>query len=199
MRPGFTLMETLIALAITAMVAVVALEMLASMTAHARRLETAMTDATNATLQTLPMRRAIEQTLPSYADTGEFFQGEAGAATGLTSAPATGRQGRPAGYALALTMREGVAHLDYSEAGVVLFSRPLGAGERRFEFVESRGALHEQWPPAERHPDDPDFYIAAPSLIRIVDVDDPEAVIAAYAPVNDRRPPLRARDIANAM
>lgn len=194
MRAGFTLIETLIALAITSVIAIVTLEMLASMSAHALRLEAAMTRASTATLQTLPMRRAIEGTLPDYADSAAAFTGDDRRLAGLTATPALGG-GRPAAFTLTLEADSDGERLVYSEDGAPLFSRPLGRGAHQFVYVDQRGARHTVWPPDVRHRDDPEFYIPSPSLIIVADTLDDDRQVAAYAPTADRRPPLRGRDI----
>lgn len=207
MRSGFTLLETLIALVITSVVVVATLEMIAALSEHAVRVERALVSANASTLEALPLRRAIENAIPGYADEPLHFEGDERRFSSITQAGVLAEPGRPTPFSAALEASEAGEALVYSEAGEPVLRRELGRGPHRFVFVDRRGERHAQWPPEERRRDDPTFYILSPVLILVIDesLDDDSAsddkgaggVVAAYAPREDRRPPLRTQDMAD--
>lgn len=194
MRPGFTLLETLIALVIASIVAIVTLEMVYGLTRHAASLEAAMAEASDATLATLPMRRAVEGVVPSYADEPGAFAGERRRIAANTRHSAFSASGRPIGFTLEIQESDHGDMLVYSEGGAAYFQRPLTGRSHVFRFVDRAGRIHAEWPPQDGFLEDPVYYIPSPLFILVFQGDE-TAPSAAYAPTQTRRPPIRSRDV----
>jgi prepilin-type N-terminal cleavage/methylation domain-containing protein len=190
MRSGFTLLETLIALVIAALIALVLMDTLSAATGHAARIEQATREHTQRTLALIPMTRALNGITPDYHD-GEFvFVGSALTARGLTTAAAARIDRGPAGFELAIESRGSQPVLRYREAGEDLFEVDIPAGAQ-FSFRDPRGETHPVWPPAEGFGFDPLYYRPVPVAIVITAGD---TIVLAAAPTATTGLTLRIRD-----
>lgn len=190
MRSGFTLLETLIALVIAALITLVLMDTLAAATGHANRIEQATRDHTNRTLALIPVMRALSGITPDYHDAEHVFVGDATAARGLTVAGTGGDGIGPTAFELALENRSGRGVMVYREAGETLFEIEVPDGAR-LSYRDAKGVAHEVWPPEDGIDPDPVYYRPIPSAILIRAGD---AVVLAAAPARTIGLTLRVRD-----
>ncbi|WP_420434336.1 PulJ/GspJ family protein [Hyphobacterium sp.] len=190
MRSGFTLLETLIALVIAALITLVLMDTLSAATGHATRIEQATRAHTERTLALIPVMRALNGITPDYHDAEHVFAGDAAAASGLTVTGINGDSMGPTGFELALEDRAGQAIMIYREAGETLFEIEVPDGAR-LSYRDAKGVTHEVWPPEDGVDPDPVYFRPVPSAILIQAGD--TAVLAA-APARTIGLTLRVRD-----
>ncbi|MBI1235700.1 MAG: prepilin-type N-terminal cleavage/methylation domain-containing protein [Alphaproteobacteria bacterium] len=192
MRSGFTLLETLIALVIAALITLVLMDTLSAATGHASRIEAATRAHTARTLALIPVMRALDAAVPDYHDAENVFTGDAVRASGLTVAGVAGTESRPAAFALEIAREAGAdeARLIYHEAGEALISVAVPA-EARLAYRDDDGVTHEVWPPEDGFDPDPLYYRPIPSAILILDG---ERAVLAAAPARTSGLTLRVRD-----
>lgn len=167
MRSGFTLLETLIGLVIAALIALVTLDSLSAVAAHAARLMEQGRRQTDRTLALMPLQRALEEAVPDYHDAAGIFEGEARLIRGLTMAPPSGAAGLPARFELRIETRGGQAVLVYLEQDRQLIVTSL-EGDPAFTYQDNSGRLHEAWPPVEGlGAGDPLYQVPVPALILV--------------------------------
>ncbi len=201
MRPGFTLIETLIALVIAAMVTLVLLDTLSAISAQAARLDRAVAGTQEQIVDWLTLERAIAGLQPDYLEGGTPFEGDEAGFQGLTDLPLTGHAGAVGIVSLTLEEEEAehdgraVSRLVYAENGaeVTRLVLPVSA---RLAYVDIDGNAHAVWPPEEGFPVDPLFYRPVPRLIMIVPENaDSTAMVHAFAVSRSRPPMARQRDV----
>lgn len=190
MRSGFTLLETLIALVIAALITLVLMDTLSAATGHATRIEQATRAHTARTLALIPVMRALNAAVPDYHDAENVFTGDAVRASGLTVAGVAGMDASPAAFALEIAADSGAARLIYRENGEALIETEVPAGTR-LAYRDPDGMVHEVWPPEEGFDPDPLYYRPIPAAILILDGEN--AVLAA-APSRTTGLTLRVRD-----
>jgi len=190
MRSGFTLIETLIALVIAALITLVLMDALSAATGHAARIGEATRTHTTRTLALIPMIRALTAAAPDYHDAEHVFTGTPSTARGLTLAGAAGTDSGPAAFSLELTQSNGETRLIYRENGEALIEVTVPAGAH-LAYRDGDGTEHEVWPPEDGLDPDPLYYRPIPAAILILD--GAEAVLAA-APARTTGLTLRTRD-----
>jgi len=190
MRSGFTLLETLIALVIAALITLVLMDSLSAATGHAARLEEANRTHTARVLALVPVRRALEGAVPDYHDGEAVFTGEAQRARGLTLSGADAADGSPAVFEIAIEAAGANAKLIYSEGGRALIETALPEGAR-LAYRDPSGAIHDVWPPEDGFEPDPLYYRPVPATILILDG---ETSVLAAAPARTTGLTLRTRD-----
>ncbi len=190
MRSGFTLLETLIALIIAALITLVLMDTLSAATGHATRIEQATRAHTARTLALIPVMRALDSAVPDYHDAENVFTGDAARASGLTLAGMAGTDPGPVAFTLEIAEGTSAARLIYHEAGEALIEVTVPAGSR-LAYRDAGGAAHAVWPPEEGFDPDPLYYRPIPAAILIMDGED--AVLAA-APARTAGLTLRVRD-----
>lgn len=189
MGSGFTLLETLIALVISALLTLVVMDSLSAATGHAARLEAATRAHTERALALMPVRRALEGAAPDYHDGDAIFAGDGRQARGFTLAGANGAPGR---FEIAIAAGDGAARLIYSEDGQALMNLSLPV-EARLVFRDEAGLEHDVWPPPEGFGlGDPEYYRPVPPAVIIADGD---RAILAVRTAHRAVPTLRVRDL----
>jgi prepilin-type N-terminal cleavage/methylation domain-containing protein len=192
MRSGFTLLETLIALVIAALITLVLMDTLSAATGHATRIEAATRAHTARTLALFPVLRALDAAAPDYHDGEHVFTGDASMARGLTLAGVAGVDASPSPFALEIASAEGAedARLIYREHGEALIEVAVPAGAH-LAYRDDDGETHEVWPPEDGFDPDPLYYRPIPSAILILDG---ERAVLAAAPARTTGLTLRVRD-----
>ena len=166
MRSGFTLLETLIALVIAALITLVLMDTLAAATGHANRVEQATRNLTERTLALIPFMRSLNAAVPDYHDEEHVFTGDAAAASGLTVAGMTADGFGPTYFELAIENRGDQGVMVYREGGETLFEAEIPANAQ-LSYRDARGASHDVWPPEGGFDPDPIYYRPVPSAILI--------------------------------
>lgn len=112
---GYTLIEVLIMLAITAILAATVLETVRASTANGIRIEQAARHATQDYITLASVRRAIEASRPDYSDSANTFMGDETQFSALTSYPITSTQAGLLAYTLRFENETDGARLVYEE------------------------------------------------------------------------------------
>lgn len=193
MRSGFTLLETLIALVIAAMVTLVLLDSLSRVAEHASRLEQLTHRASENTLAAIPFRRALEAAVADYHDGSAPFTGRPDRVTGLTLQAVSAQHGEPAPFTLAIEGEGADTRLVYSETGETIFTFSLPA-DSVLQYRDKTALLHDIWPPADGFGlDDPEFFQPVPAAFLVMAGSMP---VLAITPLYSHAPSLRAEDVS---
>jgi prepilin-type N-terminal cleavage/methylation domain-containing protein len=194
MRSGFTLLETLIALVIAALLTLVLLDSLASATGHAVRLAQLDRAQNGRVLAVIPVLRALQGAIPEYHDGEGLFVGEATQLKGLTLSGVGkgggGVSGAPVVFAITIETDERGTWLRYFEHDQMLASIAVPEGT----FIVYRGPdgqVHPAWPPAEGLEFDPVYYRPVPAAVvfRVGEIE-----LMSAEPARDAGLTLRAVD-----
>lgn len=202
MRPGFTLIETLIALVIAAMVTLVLLDSLSAIAAQAARLERAVAGTQEQIIDWLTLERAIAGLQPDYLEGGTPFEGDETRFRGLTDLPLTGHAGAVGIITLTLEEDEAagrdgrpVSRLVYAENGEMVTTLDLET-PARLVYLDMDGDTYPEWPPEQGFPVNPLFYRPVPRAILLVpEGADSTTILHAFAVTRSRSPMARQRDI----
>lgn len=156
---GYTLIEVLIMLAVTAILAATVLETVRASTANGVRIEQAARNATQDYISLASVRRAVEASRPDYNDGASTFSGNETQFSALTSYPITSAHASLQAYSLSLVNDPSGVSLVYEDQGgrfPVQFW-PEGQGrwtylgevsEARIGFVRRTGEPRERdWTP----------------------------------------------------
>ncbi|MDZ7628379.1 MAG: prepilin-type N-terminal cleavage/methylation domain-containing protein [Parvularculaceae bacterium] len=167
---GFTLLELLIALAISSVVLTIFVQSLSQQARMNTRIRDAAARALSRSIEEARFRTIIDGLTPAWPEAkGEFFVGTAGALRGLTRTPLSASRAlvpvfvtiEPVEPAFALRYKEGAT--DWT---IARFS-----AEARFTYLGADGVWYDAWPP-EENPDPGSFGDAAffetPQLPRAV-------------------------------
>ena len=194
MRSGFTLLETLIALVIAALVTLVTLDSLASATGHAARLAQMDKTQNERVLAMIPVRRALQGAVADYHDGEGVFVGEALQLKGLTlSGVGKGggvASGAPVLFAIRIEADEGGTWLSYSEQDIRLVRIAVPDGTS-IAYYGPSGQKYDVWPPDGGSEFDPVYFLPVPVLIafRVG-----ETELMSAAPARDAGLTLRTAD-----
>lgn len=112
---GYTLIEVLIMLAVTAILAATVLETVRASTANGIRIEQAARNASQDYITLASVRRAVQASRPDYIDGAHRFVGDETSFSALTSEPLSTGQAKIKPYSLTLMNDSQGAHLIYQE------------------------------------------------------------------------------------
>lgn len=162
---GYTLIEVLIMLAVTAILAATVLETVRASTANGIRIEQAARNASQDYITLASVRRAVQASRPDYIDGAHKFVGDETGFSSLTSLSATTAGPGALGYRVSLVNAPEGANLVYEDEGGSLqaVSWPGGIGrlsyfgeapDDQIGFRSRLGEPHtrewsEQWPPRQ--------------------------------------------------
>ena len=156
---GYTLIEVLIMLAVTAILAATVLETVRASTANGVRIEQAARNATQDYISLASVRRAVEASRADYVDQANTFQGDETRFSALTSYAITSAHAGLQAYSLTLINEPGGVTLVYEDQGgrFPIHFWPGGQGrwsylgeesEARTGFVQRMGEPRERgWTP----------------------------------------------------
>ncbi len=160
---GFTLMEVLVVLVITALISVVLIQGFALILGARNSVQSKIVGLEQIVLQQNIFMEPLKGVLPDYPDRPHIFRGETKMVRGLTVRPLQSRFGSPVGFSLTMNYDQArdETELVYQESGFA--PQTLGRWEGSdgaFQYRDRDGAWLESWPP---HPDTPQ----TPWLIRL--------------------------------
>lgn len=156
-REGFTLLEALVCLAITALVAVLVLDAVRLAGTGAIRIERFVRSELGARIDMIALRDAVSGSRAEHVDTMHAFSGDAGSFNGYTTRSVMPASAGSANYTVELIRETGTVTLVYreqtggedEEAGWHVMSWPADAA--RFEYRDDlTGAWVESWPIVRR-------------------------------------------------
>ena len=171
---GYSLMEVLVMLAITAVVSALILQTIRAATANGLRIERHSQATIHDRLDVIALRRAMSGALIGYANTDDAFRGTATYATGLTARPMAPGDGPVVPFRLEIETDTASARLVYEEDGQRYRILETDGGDLALSYWWDDGETGrwiEQWPPADgfvgpAYPSPP-FYTPLPQLVRV--------------------------------
>lgn len=203
---GYTLIEVLIMLAVTAILAATVLETVRASTANGIRIEQAARNASQDYITLASVRRAVQASRPDYIDGAHRFVGDEMQFSALTSAPVASYRAGVEPFNIQFVEEDSGVSLVYEDAagslrvghwrGATGRFRYLGEDpEDGFDFVRSttgqsrQHTWSEAWPRrvlGRTSPQEPNYYSPLPLAIRAEILTDGsvEAVMVFQLPLN---------------
>lgn len=146
---GFTLLEALVVLVLTALIATVLVEGIGRVADLRRRMASRVEAAPELAMRTGWFRNAIAATLPDLRRGSDRFRGDAATLSGITTAPLGDASGVPTPYAWRIRGVEGGYVLETRERAdwiaVLGWREPAG----KFTFLGPDGRIRDRWPTDE--------------------------------------------------
>jgi prepilin-type N-terminal cleavage/methylation domain-containing protein len=146
---GFTLLEVLVVLVITALVSAVLMQGMGLVLGLRDNLGEKLLDLDQLSLERNRVLLPLEGLVPDFDDGDDKFEGVEGRVSGLTLKPLLRREGRPTRFAINLLYDESsnLNTLVYQEGNdpVVTLSSWEG-GQARFRYIGVDGEWVESWP-----------------------------------------------------
>ena len=150
LQRGFTLVEVLVVLVITALLSTLLLQALAQVSRLQARFGAQIEQSQGGAMRADWFRQLLQGLKPDYADGPQRFTGGSDRIEGLSSTGLSVAGGAPLSFALEI--RSGDARggqLSYRAGAAQLeLIRWNGGGRAEFAYLDSAGAEHAQWPPA---------------------------------------------------
>jgi len=147
---GFTLMELLVVLAIAGLVSSILFEALSQTLRLQSRFGQQLESGQGTAMRADWFRQAIQGLQTDFADGKQVFRGRTDMLEGMSSLALSADPGAPAPFAIRLVSTGDMGRAVVYESGpgsTTLVN--LGERSGRLVYVDSRGAEHGQWPPAE--------------------------------------------------
>ena len=146
---GFTLLEVLVVLVITALVSAVLMQGMGLVLGLRDNLGEKLLDLDQLSLERNRVTFPLEGVVPDFDDGEDLFKGVEGSVSGLTTKPLLRREGRPTRFAINLQYDAGsrLNTLVYQEGNdpVITLSSWEG-GQARFRYIGVDGQWVESWP-----------------------------------------------------
>jgi general secretion pathway protein J len=146
---GFTLVEVLVVLVITALLSTLLLQALSQVSRLQARFGSQIEQSQGGAMRADWFRQLLQGLKPDYADGPQRFAGASSRIEGLSSSGLSATGGAPLPFTLEivpgasgggqLRYRSGTAQLD--------LIRWRGAGRAEFAYLDTAGTEHAQWPP----------------------------------------------------
>jgi len=189
---GFTLMEMLVVMLLTAMITGVLLQGLQQVMQLQQRFGAELYNTQQGAMLKHWFRRSINGVLADYVDGSHPFRGEETRMSGLTLASLTAEEGLllPFVWRLRFDPQQALTQLTYGEdATQVILAWPGKSG--RFRYFDDKGEGHETWPPPLGK------WPQLPSAIKLEyeSAGERQSIIAVPQTLGD--PPLRLKDLQN--
>lgn len=148
---GFTLLETLVVLVITALISVVLVQGMGLVLSARTSVESKLVDADQFILQRNVLLDPLRGVVPDYPDRPNIFSGQLRQVRGFTVKPLQERLGSPVGFTMAMDYDSGTdeTFVTYRELGsepLVVARWPGNVGG--FYYRDRTGDWNEAWPPA---------------------------------------------------
>jgi prepilin-type N-terminal cleavage/methylation domain-containing protein len=191
MSRGFTLLEALVVLVITALISVVLVQGLGLLLGARTSVQNKLVEIDEAVIEQSLFLEPLRGVVPDYNERPHTFVGESKRLHGITTRPLQGRTGTPVPFTLTISFdpSSNLSTLIYQEDNTPAL--PLGSWQGEsgtFAYRNMRGAWQEAWPP-EKDP----FAPQTPWLIRFErGAGFPKNLVASVNGTHQR--PLRFRD-----
>ncbi len=202
MARGFTLLETLIALVIASITALVLLQSIMAVARGTSGVDAALARALESEFSHSATADALAGSVADYLDAPGVFAGTAQTLAGATRRPVLAPHGTPAEFALELRSAARGTVLVYSEGGREIEAMRFEAAEAEFRYAyRSTGALYageppavlETWPPDAHYDRSHVYFRPPPELVMVVDGEG--RTLWAVAVKGGAEAPLRGSDL----
>jgi len=147
---GFTLVEVLVVLVITALVSMLLFQALAQVYRLQGRFGEQLAQSQGGAMHADWYRQLIEGLRTDYAEGRQRFGGQQRKLAGLSSTPLTATGG--AAQWITLEIADHELRYQAGEQRATLMSWPQ-TGEAEFAYLDEAGTEHAQWPPSGGNPD----------------------------------------------
>lgn len=195
---GFTLVEMLVVLILTAMIAGILFQAMERMYRLQDRFGVARANAQHGVMARDWFRQTVAGLLPDYADGKNRFSGSEKQFSGLTTNPLSARYGALSAFEwkIAFDAGKGLSTLSYIEdrqepsLETTLISWPGNNG--RFIYLDTKGERHDAWPPPLG------IWPQLPSQIHLQASEGGEEILILAIPMGAHSPLPRPRDFFGA-
>ena len=151
-RSGFTLVEVLVVMAITALVSTVLLQALSQVYLLQTRFGEQLTQSQSGAMRVDWWRQVVQGLEPDFGDGKRLFSGRSDRMEGLSTQGLGTEPEGPKAFALEM----GNGELRYLAGEQVTSLLRWTAGDRaEFAYLDGTGQAHSQWPPASARSDAP--------------------------------------------
>ena len=145
---GFTLMEVLVVLVITAMISGLLMQALAQVYGLEQRLGLQLQRSQGDAVQEDWFRQIVQQLQPDTPDGPGRLRGDARGFASLGLDPLADNPGIPRQMVLSLRTQGRMTELRLNHAGEdVVLARWEGLSDASFSYQDAKGASHDAWPP----------------------------------------------------
>lgn len=186
---GFSLLEVIIGLAIASFATLALLDAVRATSVNSARTSEIIAKQIEFTLTELPLRRAIENSVPGYYDKPEKAMGDEFEFQSQTAIAAQNTAVTLQPYRIAIDATVAKTTLQYWENGTLIFEIEIPQNSR-FTYQDDVGNEYPEWPPSDGLRDNPIYFIPLPSKIIITG----DFVVTAYSLQNNSPIPLRVSD-----
>ena len=190
---GFTLIEMLVVLVITALVSGVLFQALERSYSLQRRFGTELFKSQQGQMAVDWYRQSVQGLLPDYPGESGVFKGDASSLSGLTTTPLSDDFGTstPFRWTLLTTPDRTRTDLVYREHGADTVVLSWQGDEARFVYLDQDHKAHDSWPPPLG------LFAQLPHQIRIEARDQGDAVAIIATPMGPTEPAVRPQDFFN--
>lgn len=202
MTRGFTLLETLIALVIASVTALVLLQSILAIARGTAGVDAALAGALESEFSRAAAADALAASVADYLDAPGVFTGTARSLSGATRRPLFAPHGTPAGFSMELQESAGgtvLVHVEGEESVAVMrFDVPDAEFRYAHRPVEALYAgdppvASDVWPPDRRFDDTNVYFRPPPALVTVVDGEG--NTLWAVASDGWTEAPMRGRDL----
>lgn len=188
---GFTLVEILVVLVIVSLVSGILFQAMGQVAHLQKKFGVELVHAQQGEMLSNWFQQSIEGLLPDYPDGKNKFSGAERRLSGLTTSPLASENGVPSPlvWELAFDADTGETRLLYGadKGAVPVISWPGNKG--KFTYLDSKGELHESWPPRLG------LWPQLPAAIRVETLRDGEPAIMMAVPMGPTDPLPRIVDV----
>lgn len=215
MTRGFTLIETLIALVIASITALVLLQSLTAIARTTMRIDGAAANALSQEFTTTAIEDALSGAIADYLNSPGVFEGDEHTLRGVTKRPLLAPYGSQRPFELQIADDGNGVRLRYRETGpspvgdvTARWVDVLTFEDRDIRFIYAYRSLEnlydnapptrsDSWPPEAPFSPFYDYFRPPPGLVMIVDSED--AILWAVTSEGWQAPPLRPSDLAETL
>lgn len=190
---GFTLIEMLVVLIITALVSGVLFQALERSYNLQRRFGAELFKTQQGQMAVDWYRQSVQGLYPDYPGQPGVFKGDETGLAGLTTTPLSDNFGMPTPFRWSLVEAADKSHTDlvYREGGaetVILSWQGSGA---KFSYIDAERVAHERWPPPLG------VFPQLPRQVQVEARDSGEPIVIVATPLGPTEPPVRPMDVFN--
>jgi prepilin-type N-terminal cleavage/methylation domain-containing protein len=188
---GFTLIEMLVVLIITALVSGVLFQALERSYSLQRRFGTELFKVQQGQMAIDWYRQTVQGLYPDQPNASNIFKGDAVSFTGLTTNPLGEEYGAPTPIQWALVARTDQPRVDlvYREHGQDTVIASWQGTEAKFAYYDEQQVAHDTWPPALG------LFPQLPRQVQLEARDNGEPVTIVTAPMGPKEALLRPQDL----
>ncbi|MDO8890549.1 MAG: type II secretion system protein [Sulfurimicrobium sp.] len=195
LQRGFTLLEILVVLVIVSLASGILFQAMGQVAHLQKKFGVELVHAQQGEMLSNWFQQSIEGLLPDYPDGKNKFSGSERRLSGLTTNPLAAENGVPSPlvWELAFDAGTGETRLLYGASKDAAPVISWLGNKGKFTYLDSKGELHESWPPRLG------LWPQLPAAIRVETLRDGEPAIIMAVPMGPANPLPRIVDIIGAV